>query len=239
MNYETIQIQEASDRIGIITLNRPEKHNPLSIKMRNEISSCLNEWAESDAIRVVIFTGAGSTFSAGFDLKEFKQPDLFDDILKSSSSYHRIVWNFPKPLIAAINGPALGGGFDLSTLCNIRISSQSALFGHPEIKLGAPPLFTPLRWIIGSGLASDLCLTGRRIDSTEAHRIGLVSEVVENDEVVNRAIQIGDSILEAPIETLKITKKYIIGNTDKDFEESFCIEHDKAFDRDDSMFKMS
>jgi enoyl-CoA hydratase/carnithine racemase len=233
MNYETIQIQKASDRIGIITLNRPEKRNALSIKMRNEISSCLNEWAASDAIGVVIFTGAGSAFSAGFDLKEFKQQDLFDDILKSSSSYHRIVWNFPKPLIAAINGPALGGGFDLSTLCNIRISSQSALFGHPEIKFGAPPLFTPLRWIIGSGLASDLCLTGRRIDSTEAHRIGLVSEVVENDEVVNRAIQIGDSILEAPIETLKITKKYIIGNTDKDFEESFCIEHDEVFDRND------
>jgi enoyl-CoA hydratase/carnithine racemase len=233
MNYETIQIQKASDRIGIITLNRPEKRNALSIKMRNEISSCLNEWAVSDAIGVVIFTGAGSAFSAGFDLKEFKQQDLFDDILKSSSSYHRIVWNFPKPLIAAINGPALGGGFDLSTLCNIRISSQSALFGHPEIKFGAPPLFTPLRWIIGSGLASDLCLTGRRIDSTEAHRIGLVSEVVENDEVVNRAIQIGDSILEAPIETLKITKKYIIGNTDKDFEESFCIEHDNVFDKND------
>jgi enoyl-CoA hydratase/carnithine racemase len=233
MNYETIQIQKASDRIGIITLNRPEKRNALSIKMRNEISSCLNEWAASDAIGVVIFTGAGSAFSAGFDLKEFKQQDLFDDILKSSSSYHRIVWNFPKPLIAAINGPALGGGFDLSTLCNIRISSQSAIFGHPEIKFGAPPLFTPLRWIIGSGLASDLCLTGRRIDSTEAHRIGLVSEVVENDEVVNRAIQIGDSILEAPIETLRITKKYIIGNTDKDFEESFCIEHDEVFDRND------
>jgi enoyl-CoA hydratase len=236
MNYETIQIQKASDRIGIITLNRPEKRNALSIKMRNEISSCLNEWAASDAIGVVIFTGAGSAFSAGFDLKEFKQQDLFDDILKSSSSYHRIVWNFPKPLIAAINGPALGGGFDLSTLCNIRISSQSAIFGHPEIKFGAPPLFTPLRWIIGSGLASDLCLTGRRIDSIEAHRIGLVSEVVENDEVLNRAIQIGNSILEAPIETLKITKKYIIGNTDKDFEESFCIEHDEVFDRNDDFY---
>ncbi len=239
MNYETIQIQEASDRIGIITLNRPEKRNALSIKMRNEISSCLNEWAVSDAIGVVIFTGAGSTFSAGFDLEEFKQQDLFDDILKSSSSYHRIVWNFPKPLIAAINGPALGGGFDLSTLCNIRIGSQSALFGHPEIKFGAPPLFTPLRWIIGSGLASDLCLTGRRIDSTEAYRIGLVSEVVENDEVVNRAVQIGNSTLEAPIETLKITKKYIIGNTGKDFEDSFCIEHDKAFEKMISMFKTS
>ena len=97
----------------------------------------------------------------------------FDDLLAPSSQYHRNVWNFPKPMIAAVNGPALGGGFDLATLCYLRIGSDSCAFAHPEIKFGAPPIITPLRWIIGEGLARDLCLTGRRILAPEAHRIGL------------------------------------------------------------------
>jgi enoyl-CoA hydratase len=197
--------------------------------MRNEISSWLNKWADSKNIGVVIFTGAGPVFSAGFDLKECNQPQLWDEVFKSSASYHRTVWNFPKPIIVAINGPALGGGFDLTTLCDIRICNHLTSFGHPEIKFGAPPLYTPLRWIIGCGLARDLCLTGRRIDAVEAHRIGLVSEIVEADELLSHALLMGKTILEAPIESLQITKKYLAGNSGKDFEESFCIEHDKPF----------
>ena len=165
MEYQTIQTQERKDKIGIITLNRPDKRNALSIMMRNEISACLNNWADADHIGLVIFTGAGATFSAGFDLKEFGQPELMEEVYKSSASYHRILWNFHKPTIAAINGTALGGAFDLTTLCDIRICNKLAVFGHPEIKFGGPPLYTPLRWIIGGGLARDLCLTGRKIDS--------------------------------------------------------------------------
>ncbi len=228
MEYQTIKIQEREDKIGIITLNRPDKRNALSILMRNEISDCLKSWADGDHIGLVIFTGAGATFSAGFDLKEFSQPELMNDVYKSSGAYHRIVWNFKKPTIAAINGPALGGAFDLATLCDIRICSPQTTFGHPEIKFGGPPLYTPLRWIIGSGLARDLCLTGRRIDSAEAYRIGLVSEVVEND-IADHAVSIGKMILEAPVATLQYVKGYLAGNPGKDFEESFSIEHDKPF----------
>jgi enoyl-CoA hydratase/carnithine racemase len=230
MDYQTILAEEREDKIGIITLNRPDKRNALSIEMRNEISTCLNNWAEMDHIGLVIFTGSGAIFSAGFDLKEFGQPGLMDDVYQSSASYHRIVWNFPKPTIAAINGSALGGGFDLATLCDIRICSKKATFGHPEIKFGGPPLFTPLRWIIGLGLARDLCLTGRKIDSMEAHRVGLVSEIVEDENaLLKHAIEIGNVTLEAPLETLKFVKEYLTGNPGKDFEESFSIEHDKTF----------
>jgi enoyl-CoA hydratase/carnithine racemase len=230
MTFQTIQISITSDKIGIITLNRPKKHNAISIQMRNEISECLKNWENDSEIGMVILTGAGSSFSAGFDLKEFGQPERLNEVFKSSAKYHRDVWNFSKPSIAAINGTAMGGGFDLTTLCDLRICSESVTFGHPEIKFGAPPLFTPLRWIVGDGLARDLCLTGRKIDAIEALRIGLVSEIVkDDDELIDKAQQIGKTILEAPLETLQYAKKYLTGNSSKDFEASFCIEHDAAF----------
>ena len=229
MEFSTIQVVERPERVGIITLNRPRMRNAISIQMRHEILACLDLLKNSSEVRVVIFTGGGSAFSAGFDLNEFDHPELFNEILQSSSKYHREVWNFSKPTIAAVNGPAMAGGFDLTTLCDIRICSESASFGHPEIKFGVPPLFTPLRWIIGAGLARDLCLTGRRIDAREAHRIGLVSEIVSGDELIERSIQIGSNIMEAPLETLQYTKTYLIGNDGLRFEESFYVEHDRAF----------
>lgn len=228
MEFQTIDAQERSDGIAIITLNRPERRNAISILMRQEVSACLESWRESSAIGAVIITGSGKAFSAGFDLDEFRQPERFEELFASSSRYHRDVWYFQKPVIAAVNGPAMGGGFDLATLCDIRLCLGTASFGHPEIKFGAPPLFTPLRWIVGDGLARDLCLTGRRIDAAEAHRIGLVSEVVQGN-VLERAEQIAVTILEAPLAALQFTKRFMTESGGIGFEESFRIEHDRAF----------
>lgn len=197
--------------------------------MRQEISSCLEKWKEDEKIGAVIITGAGKAFCAGFDLSEFSQPDKINDVFESSAKYHRDVWNFPKPVIAAINGNALGGGFDLATLCDIRLCSESAVFGHPEIKFGAPPLFTPLRWLVGDGIARELCLTGRKIDAKEAHRTGLVSEITSQENLMLRAIEIAKTILEAPLPALITTKCYLAGNPGLSFEESFKIEHDEVF----------
>lgn len=229
MTFQSIQTEVNDEKVGVLTLNRPDKRNALSIQLRREVSECLKSWENSPEVGVVIITGAGTTFTAGFDLKEFSRPELMEDVFTSSAAYHRDVWNFSKPTIAAVNGPALGGGFDLATLCDLRICSESSLFGHPEIKFGAPPLFTPLRWIVGDGLARDLCLTGRRIDANEAHRIGLVSEIAGDETLMDRAIQIAKMILEAPLATLQYTKGYIAGNAGLGFEESFSIEHDRAF----------
>lgn len=126
MISNTIQFQKVSPGIGLITLNRPKRKNAISIEMRREISSCLSILKESEDIYSVIFTGSGNVFSAGFDLNEFDQPDLFEELFDSSSRYHREVWNFPKPTIAAVNGPAMGGAFDLATLCDIRVCSNIA-----------------------------------------------------------------------------------------------------------------
>jgi len=227
MEFQTILIS-VKDRIGTITLNRPESRNAISVQMRREISACLEAWKGSTEIGVVILTGAGTTFSAGFDLKEFGNPALFDELYFTSSRYHRDIWHFPKPTIAAVNGPAMAGGFDLAAICDIRICSASALFGHPEIKFGIPPLFTPLRWLIGDGLARDLCLTGRRIDAAGALRLGLVSEITQGD-LMDRAAALAREILEAPLAALQFVKGYLKDNVTRDFEESFCVEHDKAF----------
>jgi enoyl-CoA hydratase len=221
-------LTEISNGIGIITLNRPEKRNAISIMMRKEISRCLNEWKYFTAVRIVILTGSGSAFSAGFDLDEFRAPGLFKELLNSSSKYHRDILGFPKPVIAAVNGPAIGGGLDLAALCDIRICSRSATFGHPEVKFGAPPIYTPLRAIVGDGAARLLCLSGRIINSEEAYRIGLVSEIVENGELLKKGIDICRDILEAPSDTLEFIKSYFTGS---DSERWLRIELDKAFKR--------
>jgi len=231
MDYNHIKAEIIESKIGVITLNRPEKRNAISIKMREEISYCLAKWEESSAIGIVIFIGAGSSFSAGFDLSEFRNTESFKELLDSSTKYHLDVWNFPKPTIAAINGPALGGGFDLATLCDIRLCTETAIFGHPEIKFGAPPIYTPLRWIIGEGRAREICLTGRKINAQEAFQMGLVSQVVEGEDLLDKAIEIGKTILDAPTDTLTFTKAFFIKNSGKGFEESFSIEHDESFQK--------
>ena len=229
MDYQAIQI-DVTEKIGTITLNRPEKRNALSIQVRKEITACMEQWEGDDDVGVVIITGSGPVFCAGFDLKEFSKPDLAQEVFKSSAVYHRVVWNFGKPTIAAVNGHAFGGGFDLATLCDVRICTTGAVFGHPEIKFGAPPLYTPLRWIVGSGMARDLCLTGRHMDAKEARRIGLVSEVTGGEDLLGQAAALARTILEAPLPTLQIAKRYMADNEGKGFEESFVAEHDVPFE---------
>jgi enoyl-CoA hydratase/carnithine racemase len=228
MTYQTITASIEDNGCATIILNRTERRNAISILMRQEISDCLAAWRDHDNVRCVIVTGAGNIFSAGFDLDEFKQVERHDELLESSSRYHRDLWHFPKPTIAAVNGPALGGGFDLACFCDVRIAVATANFGHPEIKFGAPPLYTPLRWIIGSGHARELCLTGRRIDAAEALRIGLVSSVHE-EALTEQAAKLAMSMLEAPDDALRLLKSAFIDNDGVGFEESFRLEHDRAF----------
>jgi enoyl-CoA hydratase len=217
--------------IAVLTLARPDKRNALSIALRSELMGALAGWREDKDVRVVVVAAEGAAFSAGFDLAEFGQPELARTIRHNSTAYHRAIWGFPKPVIAAVNGPAMGGGFDLALLCDMRIASSAATFGHPEIKFGAPPLFTPLRWIVGDGLARDLCLTGRPIDAEEALRIGLVSRVVEPTALQDEALAVARQVAEAPQPALEATKRYLNGNQGFGFEESFRIEHDDVFDR--------
>jgi enoyl-CoA hydratase/carnithine racemase len=139
--------------------------------------------------------------------------------MESTDRFHLRLINFPKPMVAAINGPAMGGGLDLAVLCDVRIASENAAFSHPEIKFGAPTLFGPLAEIIGGGLARDLCLSGRRIDAQEAHRISLVSSVVPLDRLLDETMAVANSIAEAPLGALKAVKTMIIQAYSWSYEE--------------------
>ena len=225
-----IATEVADDGVATLTLARAERRNALSIKLRDEISDQLDAWATDPAVRAVVLTGEGSTFCAGFDLDEFAQADLAPTIRDSSRRYHLAVWHFPKPLLAAINGPAVAGGMDLCVLCDFRIASANAVFGHPEIKFGAPPLFTPLQWIVGVGIARDLCLTGRRIGADEALRIGLVNRISEPEQVLDDALAMARTIIEAPQAAIECTKRYLISSPSATFEQAFAVEHDAVFD---------
>lgn len=253
MEWETIKVEDFKGGVWMLTLNRPEARNAISIKMRREISAALKKLEADKFVGALVITGAGTAFCAGFDLKEFGRPEIFDDLFESSSAYHRDLWHFPKPTIAAINGTAMGGGFDMAVLCDIRICSDNAKFGHPEIKFGGPPLFTPLCWITGFGAAKDLCLTGRKISAEEALRIGLVSEIAgsektvtdkaitdkiekeksenskEEKTVATRAVEIARTILDAPAKTLTQAKKYMNDAPGRTFEQAFTAEHDDVF----------
>jgi enoyl-CoA hydratase len=225
-----IATQVADDGVATLILTRAERRNALSIKLRDEITEQLDDWAKDPDVRAVVLTGAGSTFCAGFDLDEFAQADLAPSIKDSSHRYHLAVWQFPKPLLAAVNGPAVAGGMDLCVLCDFRIASPNASFGHPEIKFGAPPLFTPLQWIVGVGAARELCLTGRRIGANEALRIGLVNSVSEPERLLDDAMAMARIIIEAPQAALECTKRYLISSPSATFEQAFAVEHDAVFD---------
>jgi len=203
---------EKKDKVALLTLNRPDKRNALSIALRNEIDQCLAETEGDDSVSVVVIIGAGPSFCAGFDRNEFfiQEPGHLKALMDSTDRFHLRLINFPKPVVAAINGPAMGGGLDLAVLCDVRIASENAAFSHPEIKFGAPTLFGPLAEIIGGGLARDLCLSGRRIDAQEAYRIGLVSQALPADRLLEEAMVIADSIAEAPLGTLRAVKAMII-----------------------------
>ena len=215
MPYELLLL-ERDPPLATITLNRPDKRNALSHALRVELAAAVKELEQDDAVSVAILTGAGTVFCAGFDRSEFTpDTETFDDAAtwQSGQLMHEALQSFGKPLIGAINGPALGGGFDIATQCDVRIASDQAAFGHPEIKFGAPTLYTILSQIVGGATARDLCLSGRRIDASEAHRIGLVTSVVPAGKLLDETSAYARTVAEAPLDALKAVKAAIVRET--------------------------
>jgi enoyl-CoA hydratase len=203
-----VLVSEPADGVATLTLNRPEKKNALSIAVRDEFSDALEALALSDAVKVVVVTGAGDTFSSGFDLREF---DRLDDqafaatLWASSDRWHRACLEFPLPLLAAVNGPALAGGLDLAVMCDIRVAADTARFAHPEIAFG-DVVYGPLHDIVGGAVARDLCLTGRAVDAREALRLHLVSAVVPAADLPAQTERFAAQITRAPRDVLMRTK---------------------------------
>lgn len=205
---EFILVEQAEEGVATITLNRPDKRNALSIALRDEVSDALDALAVDPAVKCVIVTGAGATFSAGFDLKEFQragEPGFGDKLWASSDRFHRRCLTFPLPMIAAVNGPALAGGFDLAVMCDVRIAAESARFAHPEVTFG-DVVFGPLEAIVGGAVARDLCFSGRTVESAEALALRLVSQVVPDEELPQEAREYAALVARGPREVLLRTK---------------------------------
>lgn len=202
---------EAADGIGVMTLNRPEKRNALSRALRADVVERLDRVAEDDSVRVLVLTGAGPAFCAGFDRSEFGgEPDSMAEIFLESTAYHRRVYSFEKPIVAAVNGPALGGGCDLAAMCDIRLASTAAWFGQPQVRFGAPAVFGLMREVLPEGVAREMCLTGRPYHAAEAERIGLVNRVVEPAELEQAARVVAQQVATLPAGLARTSKRMFV-----------------------------
>jgi len=188
MTYQFLKL-EVADRIATITVNRPDKLNALNDATMLELGRAIDQVRSDDAVAGIILTGAGRAFVAGADISELraKSPTEAYALARRGQDVFRRFETSPKPVIAAVNGFALGGGCELAMSCHIRIASESAKFGQPEVKLGVIPGYggtQRLTRLIGRGRALQLLLTGEMIDASEAYRLGLVNRVVLAGEPV-------------------------------------------------------
>ena len=196
------------DGVAVLTITRADKKNALSNAVRDEMSDALDALAADAALMALIVTGDGDVFSAGFDLGEFdrmQEPGFADAWMRSSDRWHRTVIEFPLPVIAAVNGPALAGGFDLAVMCDIRVAALPARFAHPEQSF-SDVVYGPLHDLVGGAVARDLCMTGRSVSAEEALGLRLVTSVVPAGQAVDEARRLAALVARAPREVLVRTK---------------------------------
>ena len=197
MSYEFI-LAEARDRVGLITLNRPDALNALSDHLMDEIGQALEGFERDDAIGAMILTGSEKAFAAGADIKGMKDRSYMDVYLGNFIGRNwEQVTQCRKPVIAAVAGYALGGGCELAMMCDFILAAENARFGQPEIKLGIIPGAggtQRLTRFVGKSKAMEMCLTGRMMDADEAERSGLVSRVVPVDDLLDEALKTATAI---------------------------------------------
>lgn len=204
---DLVRLDRPADGVALLTLDRPERRNALSTALRQEANALLAGLAADEALRCLVVTGAGEAFCSGFDLQEFEDPELAEALWASSDEWHERWHTFPVPTVAAVNGPAIAGGFDLAVLCDLRVAGPTATFAHPEIRFG-DVVYGPLRDLVGGAAARDLALTTRRIDADEAWRVGLVREVV--DDPLAAALALAADVAASPRDVLLRMKAKIV-----------------------------
>jgi enoyl-CoA hydratase/carnithine racemase len=171
--------------VATLTLNRPGKRNALSIELRRALAGALASAAADTEVRCTVITGAGSAFCAGMDTAQFGGDAANRAaLLESTDAMSSALLDHAKPLVAAVNGPAVGGGFVLALLCDLRLASSSARFGFPELERGIPASYGAARAALPRAVAADLCLTGRVVGAEEALGLGIVSAVGDLDALV-------------------------------------------------------
>lgn len=210
-DYNTIEFI-TEGRIAIVTLNRPDNLNALNAEVMAEVVDVFSAIDRDKSIAVSILTGAGRAFAAGADIKEMQSQSFADMYVDDYFAGWDRFAACRKPVIAAVNGFALGGGCELAMMCDLILASSKAKFGQPEVKLGVTPGMggsVRLTKAIGKAKAMDLILTGRMIDAEEADRIGLVSRIVEHDDLMTVARQAADEIAGFSIPSIMAAKEMV------------------------------
>jgi len=221
---------EIEDGIGLVTINRPKALNALNAATIYDLNGMFDELATNDDVKVVILTGSGEkSFVAGADITEMQPMSAIQgrNWAKLAQAVFNKIENLPKPVIAAVNGYALGGGCEIAMACDIRVASEKAKFGQPEVSLGIPPGFggtQRLARIVGKGRAKELLFTGDMIDAAEAYRIGLANKVTAAAELITEAKAMAQKIMSrAPI-AVQVCKAAVNEGLDMDLESGVAYE---------------
>jgi enoyl-CoA hydratase/carnithine racemase len=212
---------------AVITLDRGAKRNALSFAMRRGLAEMLATIADDDMLACVVITGAAPDFCAGMDVSRFggdaaNRQELF----ASTTVLFDALDAFPKPLIAAVEGRALGGGLALLLACDIRIAARTAVFGMPEVKFGAAGGFVALRAAIGDGPARELALSARSFGAEEAHRLGMLAAVVDDGTTLPRAETMAAELARLPRRGLLLQTEIIRATAGKPIADGFKYEHE-------------
>ncbi len=220
---------EERDGVGIITLNRPERLNAIDLQSIVEVDYLVERSWNRESVRALIITGTGRGFSAGADVKEWSSEsggEAEENMDGWALRMHRLMsrlYRIPKPVIAAVNGVAVGGGCDLTLVCDFRIASTTARFGEVYIRVGFSPdaggTFLLPR-LIGPSRAAELIYTGRIIDAQEADRIGLINALVEPDELMSTAMEWATRLASGPTMAIGLAKELIRQNAELAFEDA-------------------
>jgi enoyl-CoA hydratase/carnithine racemase len=213
MNYEFVLVEKVGN-VGIIYLNRPRRANALNLTFLAEINDAISALEEDEEVRAVMITGVGNNFCSGADISIFAsgRPEL---VVESSQTGHRVFRRIelnPKPIIAAINGPALGGGFELAIACDLRVISDKAFLGLPELNLGITPGWggtQRLVYLVGAGKLKEIILLRKNIEAQKALELGLVSEVYSSQEFKEKSLEFARKVAELPPIAVKYFKKAI------------------------------
>jgi enoyl-CoA hydratase/carnithine racemase len=227
-----VLIERPAEAVAVVRLNRPEQLNALNSALRLQLSEHFTTLAGDDTVRVIIMTGNDKAFAAGADLKEMVSLGTVDHMIRRSHLLWRSITQCPKPVIAAINGYALGGGCELAMHADIIIAGEGAQFGQPEIRVGIMPGAggtQRLTRTIGKFQTMKMVLTGKPISARDAFAMGLVSEVVPDGEVMEAAVKMATLIAAMPPFAVAAIKEVVLAGQDASLETALLLER-KAFE---------
>ena len=230
MEYENL-IVEIEDGIATLTINRPQTLNALNTATLKELSRAFQELEENAQVKVIILTGAGKAFVAGADISEMKDKNAIGgrEFGLLGQSVFTAIENLSKPVIAAVNGYALGGGTELALACDMIYASEKAKFGQPEVGLGVTPGFGGTQRLprrVGLAMAKELIFTGRIIDAKEAFRIGLVNKVVSSESLMEEVRRLAEEIASKGQVSVKLAKAVMNRGMDTDLHSALMLEAD-------------